>query len=242
MKRMFVVLLAAAAFAALPVWSQSEPLGLTVGVEARSDDLTDQGETGEFNLRLKPFIDYALGKTGWVFEVNWAIPVLPDATAGWIEAWQEYDFSAIGLDFAIGNDNLYYLDTEGFLDENDALEGSLYGIAIYGLPIEGLSLWGEVDVYYAFEDTKDDFIVDAIFTPTYKKEIGPGTLEAKLRNYFHLYQKDTDAEYLYMELRLSYAMPTGPVTTKFEVRPSIMTITEDPAFWVNALITVSKDL
>ncbi len=242
MKKTFLVLLVAVAFAALPAYSQSEPLGLTLGVEARADDLTNQAEDDELNLRLKPYIDYTLGDTGFVFELNWAIPVLPDVTSGWLEAWEEYDFSAVGFDFAIGNDNIYYLDTDGFLDENDALEGSVYGIATYGLPIEGLSVTGEVDVYYAYEDTEDDFIVDAIFTPAYKKAVGPGTLEAKLRNYFHLYQNNTDADYLYMELRLSYAMPTGPVTTKFEVRPSIQAITDDPKLWVNALITVSKDL
>jgi hypothetical protein len=241
MKKAVIALLALFALLALagaPAFA--EGLGLDFGLETATSDLLNEDE--DFGLQLKPFVDYTWGDTGWVFELNWQFPVLPDAKAGHLESWQEYDFSAFGLDFAVGNDNWYFLDTEGFADENDALEGSLYGIAIVGLPIEGLALWGEVDVYYAYEDTDNDFIVDGIFTPTYTRQIGPGTLVAKLRNYFHFYQKDTDAEYSYIELRLSYEMPTGPVMAKLEVRPRIQPVTESQELQLVGMVTVTYSM
>lgn len=240
MNKAVLVLLAALALAVSPAFA--EGLGLDLGVEAKTNDLTNEDE--DFGLVLKPFVDYTvgLGSGSLVFELNWAVPVLPDANEGWIESWQEYDFSAAGFDFAIGNDLVYYLYTDDFADEDDALEGQIYLIATYPLPIKGFSLTGEVDTYYAYEDTDDNFIIDAIFTPAYSTDIGPGTLTAKLRNYFHLYQADTDADWLYMELRLSYAMPTGPVTTKFEVRPRINAITDDPDFQLVGMVTVTYSL
>ena len=235
MKRALAVLMVALAFAAMPAFS--EGLGLDLGVEAKTNDVLNEDE--DFGLILKPFVDYALGETGFLFEFNWAVPVLPDTSDGQLEAWEEYDFSAAGFDFAVGNDNIYYLEIDG-----DQLEGSIYAIATYALPmVAGLSISGEVDTYYLQADpVEDDLMIDAILTPTYETEIGPGTLTAKLRNYFHLYQKDTDADLIYTELRLSYKMPTGPVMTKFEVRPRIAAITDDPTFELYALVTVTYSM
>ena len=108
--------------------------------------------------------------------------------------------------------------------------------------VQGLSVAGEVDGYYMAAATDSDVILDAILTPAYTTTVGPGTLTAKLRNYFHLYQENTDADYLYMELRLSYAMPTGPVMTKLEVRPKINAITVDPVFEFVGMITVTYSM
>jgi hypothetical protein len=214
-KKTLVVLLAVLALSAIPVYSQAAPLGLTLGVEAEATDITNQAEDDELNMTLKPFIDYALGDTGFLFELNYKVPVLPDVDDGAIEAWEEYDFSAADFDFAIGNDNIYY----AALDD-DAIEGSIYGIATYGLAmVEGLSVSAELDAYYAAAGSDNNLIFDAIVTPTYSKDLGPGNLTLKLRNYVHLYEKDTDANFSYVELRASYEMPVGPVSVKLDLRP-----------------------
>jgi hypothetical protein len=216
-KKTIVVLLAVLAFLAMPVYSHAAPLGLTLGVEAEATDLTNTAEDDELNMTLKPFIDYALGDTGFLFELNYKVPVLPDVDDGWAEAWEEYDFSAAGLDFAIGNDNIWY----AALDD-DAIEGSIYASATYGLAmVEGLSVAAELDGYYAAAGSDNDVIFDAIVTPTYSADLGPGKLALKLRNYIHLYEKDTDANFSYVELRASYALPVGPVTVKLDLRPRL---------------------
>jgi hypothetical protein len=246
MKKPLVVLLAVLAFLAMPVYSQAAPLGLTLGVEAEATDLTNQAEDDELNMTLKPFIDYALGDTGFLFELNYKVPVLPDVDDGAIEAWEEYDFAAAGLDFAIGNDNIYYL---GALDENDAIEGSIYVSATYGLAmVEGLSFTAELDTYYANADTDNDLLLDAIVTPAYSTDLGPGNLTLKLRNYIHLYQEDTDANFSYVELRASYSMPVGPITAKIDLRPRFAgkggaaLSDEDAELTIKALLTVSYEL
>ncbi len=231
-----MVLLAVLAFAVSPLFA--EGLGLDLGVEAKTNDLTNEDE--DFGLVLKPFVDYTmgLGAGSLVFELNYSWPVLPDNADGWLEAWEEYDFSAAGFDFAIGNDNIWYTELD-----DDAIEGSIYVIATYPLPmVAGLSITGEADTYYANAATDNELRFDAIFTPAYSAKMGPGTLTAKLRNFFHLYQEDTDAEFSYTELRLSYAMPTGPVMTKLEVRPRIALPTDDPDFQFVAMVTVTYSM
>ena len=75
MKKAAIITLAMLALAVSPVLA--EGLGLDFGLETATNDLLNEDE--DFGLQLKPFVDYTWGNTGWVFELNWQFPVVPDA-------------------------------------------------------------------------------------------------------------------------------------------------------------------
>lgn len=247
MKKAVLVLLATLALAVSPVFA--EGLGLTLGVETRAYDITDTGEDDEFNLAIKPFVDYTvtgLGPGSLFLELNYAFAVLPDVEAdlGALEFVAEYGLSAVGLDWVVAHDLIYYADD---LVEDDPIDGLFYVGATYGLPVQGLSLAAEVDFYYAQVGVADDpFAITAYIQPQYAMDLGPGTFSAKLRNNFFLYQKDLDAQFSSIELRLAYAMPVGPVEVKFDLRPKLAPITSendaDTELYIDALLTVTYSL
>jgi hypothetical protein len=247
MNKAVLVLLAALTLAVSPIFAQG--LGLTLGVETRAYDITDKAEDDEFDLAIKPFVDYTvtgLGPGSLLLELNYALPVLPDfeADAGALEFLAEYGFAAAGLDLVVAHDLIYYADD---LVEDNPIDGLFYAGATYGLPVEGLSLAAEVDFYYAQVGVEDDaFAITAYIQPQYAMDLGPGSFSAKLRNNFFLYQKDVDAQFSSIELRLAYAMPVGPVSVKFDLRPRLAPITSeddaDTELWIDALLTVSYDL
>ncbi len=247
MNKTVLVLLAALALAVSPLFVQG--LGLTLGVETRTFDITDAGEDDEFNLAVKPFVDTTvtgLGPGSLLLELNYAIPALPDfeADAGALEFLAEYGFSAAGLDWAVAHDVVYYADD---LVEDDSFDGLFYVGATCGLPVEGLALAAEVDLYYAQVGVADDpFAITACIQPQYAKDFGPGSFSAKLRNNFFLYQKDEDAQFSSIELRFACSMPVGPVKVKLDVRPKLAPITSeddaDTKLWIDALLAFSCDL
>jgi hypothetical protein len=198
MKRLLGIL-AIALVLAVPL-ATAEPIGLTAGVKASTGDLL-----GGFSPSVKPYVDYTVGSTGFYVGASWLIPVIPFGL-GTLDAYEEYDFSAVGFDFAVGNYNSFDLPFAN-------LYGCIYGTAAYGLPF-GLTPKVELDVNYY-----STFGLDGYVFLNYKTDLGPGKLGAEARLYAPLvpaFSLDN------LRCRLNYTMPVGPVNVKGEVEPTLV--------------------
>jgi hypothetical protein len=199
----------------------AEPVGLTVGTKIATGDLLD---ASGFSVKVKPYLDAVIGSTGFCVGADWDM-TLYTFDLGTFEAYEEYDFSAAGFDFAAGNFNSLYIPGSSFY-------GCIYGTAAYGLPI-GLTPKVEIDFnYYAW------WSVDGYFFLIYKTDLGPGKLGAEARLYAPVapsFSLDST------RIRVNYTMPVGPVNVKGEVEPTIA-FSDPIGVKLSAAIYVSMDL
>jgi hypothetical protein len=196
MKRLLGIL-AAVLVLALPL--AAEPIGLTVGTKIATGDLLSG-----FSMKVKPYVDYAVGSTGFYVGADWDMTVYA-LDLGTIEAYEEYDFSAAGFDFAAGNYDSFTIPGSSFF-------GCIYCTAAYGLPI-GLTPKLELDVNYY-----SAFGLDLYAHLNYKTDLGPGKLGAEARLYVPLYSAFAFDS---ARFRLNYTMPVGPVNMKCEIEPTL---------------------
>ena len=224
MKKGVLVLLVLICLAAAPV--SSEGLGLTVGVETGTGDLLGEEDYSQY---LMPFVDVEIGDTGLLLGAWWEIPIIPDPVLGTLGAYLEFGFSALGLDFALGNELSY-----AFEPGADPWSSYLYGIVGYSFPF-GLTFQAELDFSYL-----PDILLDGIVTAFYELALGPGTfgLEAALN--LALYTEpalgDTD-------FAITYALPLGSAELLLGVNPTLTTSTpENVGLTLSALVSLSFSL
>jgi hypothetical protein len=220
MKRLLGIL-AVILVLAVPL-ATAEPIGLTVGTKIATGDLLG---TGGFALKLKPYVDYAVGSTGFYVGADWDMTVY-SFDLGTIEAYEEYDFSAAGFDFAAGNYN-------GFELPSSTLYGSIYGSAAFGLPV-GLTPKVEMDFNYA-----PWWSLDLYAFLIYKVDVGPGKLGAEARLYAPILPTPSLDR---TRIRVNYSLPAGPVNLKFEVEPTIVFSSNPMSLKLSAGVYVSMDL
>lgn len=197
MKRLLGIL-AIAFTLAVPLAAQ-EPIGLTVGTKLATGDLL-----GGFSMTVKPYVDYAIGSTGFYVGAAWELGLYA-FSLGFVEAYEEYDLSAAGLDFAVGNYNSY--------DFSSGFFGQIYATAAFPLEF-GLTPKLELDVNYY-----SAFGLDLYAFLNYKTDLGPGKLGAEARLYAPLYPAFAFDN---TRFRLNYTLPVGPLNVKAELQPTLV--------------------
>jgi len=198
MKR-FLAVLAVALALAVPL-ATAEPIGLTVGTKIATGDLLSG-----FSMSVKPYADYVVGSTGFCVGASWELGLV-SLSLGTLDAYEEYDFSAAGLDFAVGNYDSFEIPSSTFY-------GCIYATAAYGLPF-GLTPKLELDVNYY-----SAFGLDLYAFLIYKTDVGPGKLGAEARLYVPLYSAFAFDN---TRIRVNYTMPVGPLNLKAELEPKVV--------------------